>query len=163
MSIREMLAPFSGVAPVLRGDPFKMLTDAIKIKEQNFFLNDVRKNSFTSGYNQGSLSSYDDGFNYGGRLGYAEGVATGVFKGFVAQDLIHFSTKGKPGEYNDTGQLGNLVNTIYPDASDSKTAETIKKSKTAYDAFLVFDDKTILDRKVLKKLTKMTQTHQFPE
>lgn len=160
MSIQEILAPYSHIAPVFRGDPYQMISGAIKEKEQSFIINDVRKNSFTSGYNQGSLSSYDDGFNYGGRLGFAEGVAEGVFKGFVAQDLIHFSTVGQPGEYNNAGQLGDLVNTIYPNASDKGRADVFKKSKTLSDGFLVFDDKTILDRKVLKK--KITRDDPDP-
>ena len=150
MSIREILAPYSKVAPVLRGDPYQMISGALKDREKSIIFEDVRKNSFKSGYRSGDAAGYDYGFRAGQNEGMNEGFVKGIFKGFAEKDLIYFDSKN-PGVYVSAQNMKELSTMVIGDnPNDANIIESLGNYKTKEDAFVGYDEYTLLDRKQIQ-------------
>ena len=150
MSIREILAPYSKVAPVLRGDPYQMISGAIKDRGKSVIFEDMRKNSFKSGYRSGDAAGYDYGFRAGQNEGMNEGFVKGIFKGFAEKDLIYFDSKN-PGVYVSAQNMKELsAMVIGKSSNDTSIMDSLGSHKTKDDAFIGYDEYTLLDRKQIQ-------------
>ena len=174
-SVEEMLAPYRTLAPFLRGDPVRQLSEAnkeilhpgqiqgLRVAGQVLY-NDGLTDGRKDGYGQGQF----DGFYQGERLGwetankdvgdyyYQKGYASGARVGFTSKDylLINQNNPQDP-NYIDSNKIKNTSDVNDKSGLLFKLQERIDTNK------LKADDPLVLMKEVSKQMDPFNKKREY--